>query len=181
MYYDILQKSTRVVIQKDTGDFRLFDRRCVLALQEFRECNRNSKAVVSWIGYKKKEIVYDRDPRVAGETKWNYLKLMELAIDGITSFTTAPLRMATIIGFITAFIAFIYLVAWIIVRPLIFGIDEPGYPSLMAVLLFFGSAQLISLGIIGEYIGRIFNETKKRPLYLIEELHRGKVAKDNPK
>jgi glycosyltransferase involved in cell wall biosynthesis len=176
IYYNILQKSTRITIQKDTGDFRLLDHRCVLALRAFKERNRNSKALFSWIGYRKKEVLYDRDPRAAGETKWNYLMLVNLAIGGITSFTTAPLRIATIVGFITVFIAFVYLIVWIIIRPLIFGIDAPGYPSLMAVLLFFGSAQLISLGIIGEYIGQIFNETKNRPLYLIEESHRGNIS-----
>jgi glycosyltransferase involved in cell wall biosynthesis len=174
-YYYVLQKSTRITIQRDTGDFRLLDRRCILALRKFKERDRNSKALFSWIGYKKKELLYDRDPRAAGQTKWNYLKLIHLAIDGITSFTTAPLRLATILGFITAFIALIYLIFWIILRTLIFGIDAPGYPSLMAVILFFGSAQLISLGIIGEYIGRIFNETKQRPLYLIEEQYFAKT------
>jgi glycosyltransferase involved in cell wall biosynthesis len=168
-YYNILQRTTQIVIQKDTGDFRLLDRKCVLALREFKERNRNNKALFSWIGYKKKEILYDRDSRKAGRTKWSYIKLINLAIDGITSFTTAPLRWATILGFMTAFASFLYLVIWIIIRTIILGIDEPGYASLMAVLLFFGSTQLICLGIIGEYIARIFNESKDRPLYLIEE------------
>ena len=128
------------------------------------------------IGYKKKEILYDRDPRAAGETKWNYFKLVELAIDGITSFTTAPLRIATYSGIIVSALAFIYLLI-LVIRTIFFGTDLAGYPSMMAVILFLGGVQLLSLGIIGEYVGRIFNETKQRPLYLIEEYHNGKTPK----
>ena len=175
-YYRILQKSTNIPIQVDTGDFRLLDRRCIEALQKFRESQRNTKAIFSWIGYKKKEIFYNRDPRLAGQTKWNYRKLLNLAIDGITSFTTAPLRMATIFGFIVSFIAFVWIV-YLLVRPL-FGVSTgAGYSSLMAVILFLGGVQLLSLGIIGEYVGRIFIETKNRPLYLIEEYHAGNIKK----
>ena len=175
-YYRILQKSTNIPIQIDTGDFRLLDRRCIEALQKFRESQRNTKAIFSWIGYKKKEIFYDRDPRLSGQTKWNYRKLLNLAIDGITSFTTAPLRMATIFGFIISLIAFIWII-YLLVRPL-FGVSTgAGYSSLMAVILFLGGVQLLSLGIIGEYIGRIFIETKNRPLYLIEEYHTGNIKK----
>ena len=175
-YYRILQKSTNIPIQVDTGDFRLLDRRCIEALQKFRESQRNTKAIFSWIGYKKKEIFYDRDPRLSGQTKWNYRKLLNLAIDGITSFTTAPLRMATIFGFIISFIAFVWII-YLLVRPL-FGVSTgAGYSSLMAVILFLGGVQLLSLGIIGEYVGRIFIETKNRPLYLMEEYHAGNIKK----
>lgn len=175
-YYRILQKSTNIPIQVDTGDFRLLDRRCIEALQKFRESQRNTKAIFSWIGYKKKEIFYNRDPRLSGQTKWNYRKLLNLAIDGITSFTTAPLRMATIFGFIVSFIAFVWII-YLLVRPL-FGVSTgAGYSSLMAVILFLGGVQLLSLGIIGEYVGRIFIETKNRPLYLIEEYHAGNIKK----
>ena len=175
-YYRILQKSTNIPIQVNTGDFRLLDRRCIEALQKFRESQRNTKAIFSWIGYKKKEIFYNRDPRLSGQTKWNYRKLLNLAIDGITSFTTAPLRMATIFGFIVSFIAFVWIV-YLLVRPL-FGVSTgAGYSSLMAVILFLGGVQLLSLGIIGEYVGRIFIETKNRPLYLIEEYHAGNIKK----
>ena len=175
-YYRILQKSTNIPIQVDTGDFRLLDRRCIEALQKFRESQRNTKAIFSWIGYKKKEIFYNRDPRLSGQTKWNYRKLLNLAIDGITSFTTAPLRMATIFGFIISFIAFVWII-YLLVRPL-FGVSTgAGYSSLMAVILFLGGVQLLSLGIIGEYVGRIFIETKNRPLYLIEEYHAGNIKK----
>lgn len=176
MYYKTLQRVTRIPIQEDTGDFRLLDRRVVEALKLFRESQRNTKAMFSWVGFHKKEILYNRDPRAAGETKWNYLKLVELAIDGITSFTTAPLRISTYAGITVSILAFVYLV-YLIVRTIFFGTDLAGYPSMMAVILFLGGVQLISLGIIGEYIGRIFNETKQRPLYLIEEYHNGSTPK----
>ena len=168
LYYRVLQASTPVPIQVDTGDFRLLSRRCVLALREVRERNRNMKAIFSWAGYKKQEIFYDRDKRAAGKTNFNYLKLVNLAIDGITSFTTAPLRIAAVIGMLVTLGAFIWLIR-VVVRALIFGPDTAGYPSLMTAILFLGGVQLLSLGVIGEYIGRIFIETKNRPLYFIEE------------
>lgn len=176
MYYKTLQSVTHIPIQEDTGDFRLLDRRVVEALKEFRESQRNAKAMFSWVGFHKKEILYDRDPRVAGETKWSYVKLVELAIDGITSFTTAPLRIATYAGVLVSVLAFLYLI-FLVFRTLLVGTDLAGYPSTMAVILFLGGVQLLSLGIIGEYVGRIFNETKQRPLYLIEEYHNGKTPK----
>ncbi len=176
MYYKTLQSVTHVPIQEDTGDFRLLDRRVVEALKEFRESQRNTKAMFSWVGFHKKEILYDRDPRAAGETKWNYIKLIELAIDGITSFTTAPLRIATYAGLLVSLFAFLYLVV-IVIRTIFFGTDLAGYPSTMTVILFLGGVQLLSIGIIGEYVGRIFNETKQRPLYLIEEYHNGSAPK----
>jgi len=175
-FYRVLQRVSNVPIQEDTGDFRLLDRRAVEALKQFRESQRYTKGMFSWIGFNKKEILYDRDTRAAGETKWNYLKLVNFAIDGITSFTTAPLRISTYLGFIVSFITFIYLVV-LVVRTLLFGTDLSGYPSMMAVILFLGGVQLLSLGIIGEYIGRIFNETKQRPLYFVQEYHNGKDKK----
>ena len=169
-YYRILQSSTRIPIQIDTGDFRLLSRRFVEALKEFRESERYTKGMYSWVGFKKKEILYDRDPRAAGETKWNYGKLINLAIDGITSFTTAPLRVSTYVGAFISCVAFIY-IAYLVIRPL-FGVPTvPGYASTMAVILFMGGVQLLSLGIIGEYVARIFTETKRRPLYFVEEYH----------
>ena len=179
MYYKVLQSSTNIPIQIDTGDFRLLDRRCIDALKQFRESQRNTKALFSRIGYKKKEILYNRDPRLAGTTKWNYRKLSNLAIDGITSFTTAPLRIATITGLMISAISFLYII-YLLVRPL-FGVSTgAGYSSTLAVILFMGGVQMLFLGIIGEYIGRIFNETKNRPLYFIEEYHAGtdKKARD---
>lgn len=171
LFYKLLKKSTDIPIQQDTGDFRLLDRRCVEALQQFRESQRYTKGMFSWIGYKKKEVLYDRDPRAAGETKWNYLKLVNLAIDGITSFTTAPLRISSFLGVMVSFAAFVYFV-YLVIRTTFFGTDLAGYPSMMAVILFLGGVQLLSLGVIGEYVARIFNETKQRPLYLIEEYHK---------
>jgi len=172
-YYKLLQHVTRVPIQEDTGDFRLLDRRVVESLQQFRESQRNAKAIFSQVGFNKKEILYDRDARAAGETKWSYPKLVDLAISGITSFTTAPLRVASMLGIIVSFIAFVYII-YLLVRPF-FGVSTgEGYSSLMAVILFLGGVQLLSLGVIGEYIGRIFNETKQRPLYLVEEYHEAK-------
>ncbi len=171
-YYRILQNSTRIPIQIDTGDFRLMSRRFIDALKEFRESERYTKGMYSWVGFRKKEILYDRDPRAAGQTKWNYAKLVNLAIDGITSFTTAPLRLSTYIGAVVSVIAFVYVV-YLLVRPF-FGVPTvPGYASTLAVILFLGGVQLLSLGIIGEYVGRIFNETKGRPLYFVEEYHEG--------
>ena len=168
LYYKVLQKMTRIPIQKNTGDFRLLDRRCVEALKQIRETQRYTKGMFSWIGYNKKEILFDRDPRAAGETKWNYIKLLDLAIEGITSFTTTPLRLSALFGCAISFFAFIYMI-WIITKTLLFGESVAGYPSLMTVILFLGGIQLISLGIIGEYLGRIFNETKNRPLYFVDE------------
>lgn len=176
MYYKSLQKVTHIPIQEDTGDFRLLDRRVVEALKEFRESQRNTKAMFSWVGFNKKEILYNRDPRVAGETHWNYRKLLNLAIDGITSFTTAPLRISTVVGAFVSVFAFLYL-AFLVLRTIFFGSDMAGYPSIMATILFLGGVQLLSLGIIGEYVGRIFNETKQRPLYLVEEYYNGKPVK----
>jgi glycosyltransferase involved in cell wall biosynthesis len=169
-FYKILQQSTQIPIQQDTGDFRLLDRRCVEALRQIRESQRYTKGMFSWIGYKKKEITYERDPRAAGETKWNYFKLVNLAIDGITSFTTSPLRISSVFGILVSISAFIYII-YLVIRTIAFGTDLAGYPSMMAVILFLGGLQLLSLGIIGEYIGRIFNETKNRPTYFIEEYH----------
>ena len=167
MYYRTLQSVTKIEIQKDTGDFRLLDRRCVEALKSLRESERYTKGLYSWIGYKKKEILYDRDPRIAGKTKYNYGKLINLSLDGITSFTTSPLRWSAIIGVIVSLIAFIYMLV-IIFKTIICGVDVPGYASTMVVILFLGGIQLISLGIIGEYLGRAFYESKGRPLYFID-------------
>jgi len=176
MYYRTLQKITHIPIQEDTGDFRLLDKRVVEAIRQFRDTQRNAKAIFSWVGFHKKEILYDRDERAAGMTKWSYPKLVNLAIDGITSFTTAPLRISTYVGAGVSILAFLYLL-FLVIRTTFFGTDLAGYPSMMAVILFLGGVQLLFLGIIGEYVGRIFNETKPRPLYLIEEYHNGKTPK----
>ena len=168
MYYRVLQKMTRIEIQKDTGDFRLLDRRCVNALKKLRESQRNTKSMFSWIGYKKKEVLYDRDPRVAGSTKWNYKKLIDLAIDGITSFTTSPLRLSTFIAIPTFGLLFAYFV-YVIIKCFVIKQAIQAYQAIILLILFYSGIQVLLFGIVGEYLGRIFNETKNRPLYLVNE------------
>ena len=168
MYYKVLQDLTNVPIQKDTGDFRLLDRRCVNALKVMNESQRNSKSMFSWIGYKKKAIFYDRDPRVAGKTKWNYSKLINLAIDGITSFTTSPLRISTFIAIPTFLVLFVYFV-YVIAKSFIVHQPIQAFQATILLILFFSGIQIMLFGIVGEYLGRIFNETKNRPLYLVNE------------
>jgi glycosyltransferase involved in cell wall biosynthesis len=177
MYYKVLQALTSVEIQKDTGDFRLLDRRCVNALKKLRETDRNSKSMFSWIGYKKKAIMYDRDPRVAGKTKWNYKKLVNLAIDGITSFTTSPLRISTYIAIPTFLALFIYLI-YVIIKCIRFSIAVQAYQAIILLVLFFSGVQILLFGIIGEYLGRIFNTSKNRPLYLVNEYNGKKEMND---
>ena len=167
-FYRVLRSVSKVPIQEDTGDFRLLSRRAVEALKSFPEKQRYTKGMFSLIGFKKKAIEFDRDPRIAGKTKWNYFKLFDLAIEGIASFTVAPLRIATILGIISAIISLIYMV-FIFFKTMIHGIDVPGYASLVCIVLLLGGIQLISLGIIGEYLGRVFIEVKNRPLYFIDE------------
>ena len=177
-FYRVLQSVSRVPIQTDTGDFRLLSRRAIEALKSFPEKQRYTKGMFSLIGFKKKEIEFDRDPRVAGETKWNYLKLIDLAIEGITSFTVAPLRIATILGILCAGGSFIYII-FMLVKTLAYGIDVPGYASLVCIMLMLGGIQLLCLGVIGEYIGRIFIEVKNRPLYFIDEYSETNSKKDS--
>lgn len=168
MYYRVLQSLTRVPIQKDTGDFRLLDRRCVNALKKLRESQRCSKSMFSWIGYNKKEVLYERDPRIAGSTKWNYRRLIDLAIDGITSFTTSPLRISTYLSIPTFLALFIYFI-YVIVKCFVVKEMIQAYQAIILLILFFSGIQILLFGIIGEYLGRIFNETKNRPLYFVNE------------
>lgn len=177
MYYKVLQSLTRVPIQKDTGDFRLLDKRCVNALKKMGENGRNSKSLFSWIGYKKKEILYDRDPRIAGQTKWNYKKLIDLAIDGITSFTTSPLRISTYLS-IPTFLALLIYFIYVIVKCIRLHVAIQAFQAIILLILFFSGIQIILIGIIGEYLGRIFNETKHRPLYLVNEYNGEKESND---
>lgn len=168
LFYFILDKSTRYDVLQNVGDFRLLDRKCIDALNHLRENERYTKGLFCWIGYKKKEILFERGNRVAGQSNWGYKALFNLAIEGITSFTTAPLRIATVIGLIVAIWSLFYML-WIILKVLLWGDPVAGYPTIMTVMLFLGAVQLLSIGILGEYIGRIFNETKDRPVYLINE------------
>ena len=165
-YYKLLQSLTRVPIQKDTGDFRLLDRSCVEALRQMRESERNTKGMYSWIGFHKKGIYYQQQERQEGSSKWSMLSLLNLALNGIMSYTIAPLRLASVLGLIVSLVAFLYLLYIIIVTNL-YGDPVQGYPTIMVTVLFLGGVQLLSLGILGEYIGRIFNEVKGRPGYFI--------------
>ena len=167
-FYRLMQRiSGKVHLPPDTGDFRLMSRRALNALLKLREQHRFMKGLFAWIGFPAIAVLYDRAPRAAGTTKWNYWKLWNFSLEGITSFTVAPLKIATYIGLITAIGALLYL-AQLIFRTIFFGNPVAGYPSLLAVTLFLGGVQMMMLGIIGEYLGRIFNETKARPLYLVE-------------
>ena len=177
MYYRVLQSLTRVPIQKDTGDFRLLDKRCVNALKKLRESQRCSKSMFSWIGYNKKEVLYERDPRIAGSTKWNYRKLVDLAIDGITSFTTSPLRISTYLSIPTFLALFIYFI-YVIVKCIVIKEMVQAYQAIILLILFFSGIQILLFGIIGEYLGRIFNETKNRPLYFVNEYNGEKELND---
>jgi glycosyltransferase involved in cell wall biosynthesis len=173
-YYRILQKFADINIPADVGDFRLLDRQAVDALCSLRERQRYTKGLFSWIGYNKKELLFDRDPRAAGNSKMNFFKLFGLALDGITSFSVAPLRLASILGIVISTIAFVYLV-FVIVKTVLFGDPVAGYPSMISIILFMGGIQLIVLGIIGEYVGRIFYEAKRRPDYLVSEYNGEKI------
>lgn len=177
MYYRVLQSLTNVEIQKDTGDFRLLDKRCVNVLRKMRESQRCSKSMFSWIGYKKKAIVYDRDPRIAGKTKWNYGKLINLAIDGITSFTTSPLRISTYIAIPTFAALFVYFI-YVIAKCCVEHVAIQAFQAIILLVLFFSGVQILLFGIVGEYLGRIFNETKNRPLYLVNEYNGEKEMND---
>ena len=168
LFYKLLQSSSRFDVLQNVGDFRLLDRRCINALKRMRESERYTKGMFSWIGFKKKEVVFDRGDRVAGSSSWNFRQLFSLAIDGITSFSNVPLRISTIVGFIVSMLAFVYML-YVFIKALIWGDPVQGYPSMVILLLFLGGIQLLSLGIIGEYIGRIYNETKNRPEYLVRE------------
>ncbi|MEM7062776.1 MAG: glycosyltransferase family 2 protein [Cyanobacteria bacterium P01_B01_bin.77] len=174
-FYRVIGSMSQIPIPQDTGDFRLMDRRVVDALKQLPERTRFMKGLFAWVGYKQTFIVYDRDARHSGNTKWNYWKLWNFAIDGIVSFSSTPLRVWGYLGVMISALSFIY-ASFLIIRTLILGIDVPGYASLMVAILFLGGVQLVSLGIIGEYLGRVYEEVKQRPLYLVREFY-GEKAK----
>lgn len=176
-FHRILQRVGKFTIPEDTGDFRILSRRAVNALNTFKEHHRYMKGLFSWIGFKQKAVVYKRNSRRAGKTKWSYWRLWNFAIDGITSFTIAPLKISTYLGTITALSAIGYGI-YMVIDTLIHGNPVPGYPSLIVIILTLGGIQLIAIGILGEYLGRIFNETKQRPLYFINEYLPGIHAAD---
>jgi len=176
IFYWFLQKTTKVKIQQNTGDFRLLDKTCICALRSMRETQRFTKGMYSWIGFNKKEILFEQQERIAGVSKWDYFKLLELAIEGITSFTISPLRLSSIIGVIVSLGAFFYM-AYVFIEALIFGDPVKGYPTMMVVILLLGGFQLLSMGIMGEYLGRIFIETKNRPPYFARLYNGKKIEK----
>ncbi|MDR2012188.1 MAG: glycosyltransferase family 2 protein [Rhodanobacter sp.] len=169
-FYRVMERLSPTPIPRDTGDFRLLSRRALDALKQVRERQRFMKGLFTWVGYRQLSVVYHRDPRHAGQTKWNYWKLWNFAIEGITSFSTAPLKAATYFGVLTAFAAFVFGL-WVLAKALLLGDPVRGYPTLMVVILFLGGVQLMALGVIGEYLGRLYVESKQRPLYLIDEYH----------
>ena len=168
LYYRLLARISNVEILQNVGDFRLLDRQCIDALCQMRESQRYTKGLFCWIGFRKKEITYEKHDRTQGKSSWNLLKLMNLAMDGITSFSIVPLRISTIMGLLSSLAAIVYML-YFLIKTLIFGDVVRGFPTLIIVILFLGGMQLFCLGIIGEYIGRIFNESKHRPVYVIAE------------
>lgn len=169
LFYSLMQKvGGKVTIPRNVGDFRLLDRKALNALKQFREEHRFMKGLFATIGFRQIAVDYKRDPRLLGKTKWNYWKLWNFSLEGITSFTILPLKISSYIGVLTALCSFIYGIS-IIGKTILFGDPVPGFPSLMAMVAFLGGIQLIVLGVIGEYLGRIFNETKNRPLYFVQE------------
>jgi polyisoprenyl-phosphate glycosyltransferase len=169
LFYQLIRRVSRIYIPEDVGDFRLLSRRAVDALKTLREQHRFMKGLFAWIGFHQIAVPYHRDPRFAGQTKWNYWKLWNFALEGITSFTIAPLKIAMYGGSLIAGLAFIYAIV-IITKTLLFGDPARGYPSLMVTVLFLGGVQLVCIGILGEYVGRMFNESKMRPLYFLNDL-----------
>lgn len=174
LFYKILQSSSRFDLLQNVGDFRLLDRCCINALKRMRESERYTKGLYCWIGFKKKDIEFVQGDRVGGVSSWNYRQLFSFALDGITSFTNVPLRISTVIGFLVSLFAFLYMV-YVFIKALIWGDPVQGFPTLVILILFLGGIQLLSIGIIGEYIGRIYNETKNRPDYIVREFNNEKV------
>lgn len=168
LFYRLLAIMSSVPIQKDTGDFRMLSFKAIQALKQLRENERNMKGLFSFIGFKKKPIYYVRDERVAGKTKWNYFKLINLAIKGITAFSVKPLRIISVTGLIISLVSFIFLIK-VVIKAIFFGDPVAGYPSMMSAILLLGGLQLLSIGVLGEYLGIVFSETKKRPIYFIND------------
>ena len=181
VYYGLLNRSTRVDVLPNVGDFRLLDRKVVDAIRGMRESQRYTKGLYCWVGFKKAPVDFETADRVAGQTHMSPGRLFNLAIEGITSYTTAPLRIATVLGFIISILALCYMV-YIFCKTLIFGDPIQGFPTIICTILFLGGCQLLALGIIGEYIGKIYNESKHRPPYVVaEESHEVNVEeKTNP-
>jgi len=170
LFYRLHNRVSDHPIPEDVGDFRLMDRRVVEALRRLPERRRFMKGLFAWVGFRVQSVDYVRPPRVAGTTKFSGWRLWNFALEGITSFSTAPLRIWTYVGLIVSTVAFLYGI-FIITRTLMLGIDLPGYASLLAAVLFLGGLQLIGIGVLGEYIGRIYTETKQRPIYVVRQTY----------
>ncbi|WP_245777333.1 glycosyltransferase family 2 protein [Marinobacter pelagius] len=168
LFYRVINRISDASIPVDTGDFRLMSRRTVDALNRLPERNRYLKGMFAWVGMPTVTLEFDRDPRAAGKTKWNYLKLMHLAMEGITSFSTRPLRLALLLGLLAAGAGGLF-GTWEVLRALIFGISTPGYASMIAIVTFLSGVQLLCVGLLGEYVGRIYMETKQRPVFIVAE------------
>lgn len=177
-YYRMLQKSTKIDILPNVGDFRLLDRRCVDLLRGMRETQRYSKGLFAWIGFRKKAVGFETAERQCGKSSFSFGGLVRLAVEGVTSYTTAPLRFATLLGLVVSFVAFVYIV-FVLVKTIFWGEPVQGYPTLLCVILFLGGCQLLALGIIGEYIARIFNESKRRPVYVAESFNGQRIERQN--
>ena len=169
VFYRLLRSFTNIEIPVDVGDFRLISARAASHFRKLREKDRFVRGLVSWVGFRQVGLPYERDSRQAGETKYPFSKMLKFAIDGITSFSNLPLKLASWLGYLASFLAFIYLVSVFVQRAM--GHTIEGWATIMVAMLFLGGVQLICIGIIGEYIGRIFNETKSRPMYVIESIH----------
>jgi glycosyltransferase involved in cell wall biosynthesis len=169
-FYRLFNKISHIKIPENAGDYRLMDRKVVEVVKRFPERNRFMKGLFAWVGFRSIGLPYERPLRSAGQSKWSYWKLWNLALDAFVSFSTVPLRVWTYVGAVVAMLAFLYSL-FIATKVLILGVDIPGYASLMVVLLFFGGIQLLSLGVLGEYLGRLFTEVKGRPIYIVENVY----------
>lgn len=173
-YYKLLQNSSHMDVLPNVGDFRLLDRKCINALCQLRESGRYTKGMYCYIGFKKTGVEFETQDRVVGESNMSYRKLMKLALEGITSYTTVPLRWATFIGLIVSLFAFAYMV-FVLMKAFLYGDPVAGYPTLITVILFIGGVQLLTIGIIGEYLAKVFVEVKNRPVYFVRE-YRGEIG-----
>ena len=167
-FYRVMERLSNTPVPRDTGDFRLLSPRALDALRQLRERHRFMKGLFGWIGFRSVAVPYRRGPRLAGTSKFNFWRLWNFAIEGVTSFSTAPLRVATYLGIATAALAFVYAV-WVVVKALLWGDPVAGWPSTMTVILLLGGVQLVALGMIGEYLGRLYLESKQRPLYFVQD------------
>jgi glycosyltransferase involved in cell wall biosynthesis len=177
LFYQVLDRLSSTPIPHNAGDFRLLDKNVVATLRQLPERSRFMKGLISWVGFRQIAVHFDRPPRLHGKTKWNYWKLWNFALDGITAFSSVPLKIWTYLGLLISSLALCY-AAFLVIRTLVLGVDVPGYASLMVVMLTLGGVQLLTLGIMGEYLGRVYEEVKNRPIYLVRDTYG--VAKQIP-